>query len=122
MKNVFPQWNSNSGPSAYEANALHVSVKLLKLIHIDHLKVTTFYLSVLLIVVPVPRGRSSKMFCGVIHFNNSLHSANVLISQTAKRYNYTCNIRKIHDKALLHQPLGAGNLHRKLRLNKFTFR
>ena len=68
MKNVCSQWNSNSGPSAYEANAL--SVKLLKLIHIDHLKVTTFYPSVLLIVVPVPRGRSSKMFCGVIHFNN----------------------------------------------------
>ena len=61
MKNACPQWNSNSGPSAYEANAL--SVKLLELIHIDHLKVTTFYLSVLLIVVPVQRGRSSKMFC-----------------------------------------------------------
>ena len=113
MKNACPQWNSNSGPSAYEANAL--SVKLLELIHIDHLKVTTFYLSVLLIVVPVhvPRGRSSKMFCGVIHSNNSLHSANVLISQTTKRYKY--NMRKIHDKALLHQPLGAVNLHRKLK-------
>ena len=111
MKNACPQWNSNSGPSAYETNAL--SVKLLELIHIDHLKVTTFYLSVLLIVVPVPRGRSSKIFCGVIHFNISLHSANVLISQTAKGYKY--NMRQIHDKALLHQPLGAGNLHRKLR-------
>ena len=36
------------GPSAYEANSL--SVELLKLINIDLLKVTAFYLNVLLIV------------------------------------------------------------------------
>ena len=48
MKNSFPQWDSNPGPSAYEANA--VGVELLELINADHLKVTAFYLSVLLIV------------------------------------------------------------------------
>ena len=42
-KNSFPQWDSNPGPSAYEANALNV--ELLELINIDHLKVTAFYLS-----------------------------------------------------------------------------
>ena len=41
-----PQWDSNPGPSAYEANAL--SVELLELINADHLKVSAFYLSVLL--------------------------------------------------------------------------
>ena len=45
MKNASPQWDSNPGPSAYEANAL--SVELLELINIDHLKVTAFYLSFL---------------------------------------------------------------------------
>ena len=35
MKISCPQWNSNPGPSAYEANAL--SVVLLELITIDHL-------------------------------------------------------------------------------------
>ena len=48
MKNSCPQWDSNLGPSAYEANTL--SVELLELMNIDHLKVTTFYLRVLLIV------------------------------------------------------------------------
>ena len=85
MKNSCPQWDSNPGPSAYEANAL--SVELLELINSDHLKVTTFDLSVLLIVT-CTCGRYSKMFCRVIHLNNSLHSANVLISQTATRYKY----------------------------------
>ena len=48
MKNSCPQWDLNPGPSAYEANAL--SVELLELINHDHLKVTAFFLSVLLIV------------------------------------------------------------------------
>ena len=52
MKNSCPQWDSNPGPSAYEANAL--SVKLLELIDIDHLKVTAFYLS-FLCKLPLPR-------------------------------------------------------------------
>ena len=51
MKNSCPQWYSNPGPSAYEANAL--SVELLELINIDHLKVTSFYLSVLFVVYRV---------------------------------------------------------------------
>ena len=37
MKNSCPHWDSNPGPSAYEANAL--SIELLELINIDHLKV-----------------------------------------------------------------------------------
>ena len=45
MKNSCPQWDSNPGPSAYEANAL--SVELLELINIDHPKVTAFEFSVL---------------------------------------------------------------------------
>ena len=48
MKNSCPHWDLITGPSAYEANA--VSVELLELLNIDHLKVTAFYLSVLLIV------------------------------------------------------------------------
>ena len=39
-KHSCPQWDSNPGPSAYEANKL--SVELLELINIDHLKVTPF--------------------------------------------------------------------------------
>ena len=46
MKNACQKWDSNPGPSAYEANAL--SVELLELIYIAHLKVTAFYPSVLL--------------------------------------------------------------------------
>ena len=53
MKNSRPKWDSNLGPSVYEANAL--SVELLKLINIDHLKETAFYLS-FLCKLPVPRG------------------------------------------------------------------
>ena len=48
MKNSCPKWDSNPGASAYEANAL--SVELLELINIDHLKVIAFYLSLLSIV------------------------------------------------------------------------
>ena len=50
------------------------------------------------------------MFC-VIHFDNSLQSANVLLvlSQTAKRYKYY--MREVLDKSLLHRPHGTGNLH-----------
>ena len=74
MKNSCPHWNSNPGPSAYEANTL--SVELLELINFDHLKVSTFYLSVLF-KVALPVSRCSKIFCRIIHFNNSLQSANV---------------------------------------------
>ena len=52
MKNSCPQLDSNPGPSAYEANAL--CVEILKLLNIDHLKVTAFALS-LLCKFPVPR-------------------------------------------------------------------
>ena len=45
IKSSCQQWDSNPGPSAYEANAL--SVELLELIYIEHLKVTAFYLDVL---------------------------------------------------------------------------
>ena len=37
MKNSCPQWDSNPVPSAYEANSL--SIALLDLISIEHLKV-----------------------------------------------------------------------------------
>ena len=60
MKNSCPQWDSNPGSSAYEANA--VCVELLELINIDHLKVTTFYPS-FLCKLPVPRGR-----CDIIQY------------------------------------------------------
>ena len=40
MKNSCPKWDSNSGPSTYEANMQ--SVELLELIYIAHLKVTAF--------------------------------------------------------------------------------
>ena len=40
MKNSCPYWDSNPGPSTYEANAL--SVELLELLNIDHLKVIAF--------------------------------------------------------------------------------
>ena len=61
MKNSCPQWDSNQGPSAYEANAL--SVELLQPISIDHLKVTAFYMS-FLCKLPVPRGRcNSDLSC-----------------------------------------------------------
>ena len=49
MKKSCPQWDSNSGPSAYKANAL--SIELLELMNIDHLKVTAFNLSFLSIVL-----------------------------------------------------------------------
>ena len=58
------------------------------------------------------------MFCRVIYLNKSLQPANVLISQTAKRYKY--HMRKIHNTSLLHRPRGTCNLHRKLRLNLVT--
>ena len=45
MKNSCQQWDSNPGPSAYEAD--EPSVELLELINIDHLKASAFYLSVL---------------------------------------------------------------------------
>ena len=64
MKNSCPQWDSNRGPSAYEANAL--SVELLELIYIEQLKVTAFYLN-FLCTLPVPRVRCSKMCCRVIY-------------------------------------------------------
>ena len=43
IKNSCPQWDSNPGHSAYEANAL--SVDLLELIIIDHLKQSAFYVN-----------------------------------------------------------------------------
>ena len=49
IKNSCPQWDSNQGPSAYDASTL--SVELLELINVDYLKVNAFYLSVLLIVI-----------------------------------------------------------------------
>ena len=48
MKNYCPQWDAHPGPSANEASTL--TVELLELININYLKVTLFYLSVLLIV------------------------------------------------------------------------
>ena len=45
MKNSYSQWDSNPGPSAFEASAL--SVELSELINIDHLKVSAFHLSFL---------------------------------------------------------------------------
>ena len=45
MKLPCPQWDSDPGPSAYKANAL--SVALLELITLDHVKVVALYLSFL---------------------------------------------------------------------------
>ena len=46
--NSCPHWDLNPEPSVFEAIAL--SVELLELINIDHLKVIAFYLNVLSIV------------------------------------------------------------------------
>ena len=54
MKHSWQQRDSNPGHFAYDANAL--SVELLELIYMEHLKVTVFYLSVQL-KLPVPRVR-----------------------------------------------------------------
>ena len=55
MKKSCPQWDSNPGLSAYEANAL--SIELLEPINIDHPKVAaftlTFYVNYLYQVVGV---------------------------------------------------------------------
>ena len=78
-ENVFPQWYSNPVPSAYEANEL--TIALLDLIFVEHLKVDLY-----------------KMLCLELHFINSLQSTNVRLfsSQTAKRYkNY---LTTIHEK------------------------
>ena len=66
MKNSCPQWDSNLGPSAYEANA--PSVELLELINIDHLKVTAFYLSFPCeLPVHVPRRRCNNDLSCIFH-------------------------------------------------------
>ena len=54
MKKFLPTVGFEPGPSAYETNVL--SVELLELINIDHLKVNAFYLS-FLCKLPVPSGR-----------------------------------------------------------------
>ena len=54
MKNYCPQWGLKPGSFTYEANTL--SVELLELINIDHLKVTKVYMS-FRCKLPVPRGR-----------------------------------------------------------------
>ena len=51
MENSWQQWDSDLGDSTYEANEL--SVDLLELIYIDHLKVAALYTSVLLKVTYV---------------------------------------------------------------------
>ena len=76
-----------TGPSACEANAL--STELLELWNNTHLKATAF--------LP-KRAINSYLYrvvdrvkCFVVsfaHFNNSLQSGNVLISQKAKRYKH----------------------------------
>ena len=94
MKNPCPLWDSNPGPSAYEAKA---QPRLRGLISVDGIKVH-LVLTVLLLAF----GRCSKINCGELHFVNSLKSANLLIVQTAKRYK---NTRQI---VLLHLPHAIG--------------
>ena len=81
MKIFCPQWDSNPGPYAYESNAL--SVELLEVIKIDHLKLTAFYMS-FLCKLPVSRGRCNndlscifsymifKSFCCLTQFKRRL--------------------------------------------------
>ena len=67
MKNSCPQWDSNPGPSTYEANSLGVA--LLIEISIEHLNVDRVYLS-LQSKLSVPRGRCSIMICRVFLSGN----------------------------------------------------
>ena len=89
MKNSCPQWDSNPGPSAYEANSL--SLALLVEISIEHLNVDRVLpeCAIKIYMYCVACVRCNKMFCHVLHFINSLQSANVLISQTLKQQNNT---------------------------------
>ena len=59
----------------------------------------------------VPRGRCSKIFCRVLHLINALQSANVLIKQTAKQYNYILYDKNTRKIILLHLPRGTGNIN-----------
>ena len=85
MKNSCPQWDSNPGPSAHEAKLL--SIALLVEISIEHLNVDSFLpeSAIKIYLYCVPCVRYSKMFCRVLHFINSLQSANVLISQRLRK-------------------------------------
>ena len=59
MKNSCPQWDSNPGLSAFKANAL--SVELLVLRNIDHLKVTAYGHEFFILLLSVrAHHRSSK--------------------------------------------------------------
>ena len=89
-ENSCPQWDSNPGPSAYEANSLNVA--LLVEISIEHLNVDRVlkWTCIVYHVVDVVK-------CFVVYYILLTRSANVLISQTAKRYKYF--MTKIHEKS-----------------------
>ena len=92
-----PALGFEPGPFAYEATSL--SVSLLGDISTEHINVDRDLpeCDIEIYLYRVPRGRCSNMFCRVLQFINSLQQANVLISQTAKRYKY--NMAKIRDKS-----------------------
>ena len=94
IKNSWRQWDSNPGPSAYEAKSLSVAV--LDQIYVEHLNIDRVLpeCAIKIYLYCVPRGRCSKMFCRVLHFINSSQSANVLL---VKQQNDT-NMTKLHDK------------------------
>ena len=94
MKWYYPQWDLNPGYFTSEATSL--SVALLVEISTENLNVDRVLpeCDIKLYLYRVPRVRCSKMFCCVLHFINSLQSATVLKSQTAKQYKYyMTNIR-----------------------------
>ena len=108
MKNHCQQWDSNPGPSAYEAKSL--SVALLDQISFEHLNVYRVLpgCAFRIYLYHVPRGSCSKMFCRVLYFINSLQSVNVLLVKQQNDTNeilYDKNSRQI---ILLHLPRATG--------------
>ena len=79
MRNSCSQWDSNPGPSVCEVKLL--SVVLLNRIYIEHLNVDCVLpgCAIKIYLYPVPRCIYSKMLCRVLHFINTLQSANVLL-------------------------------------------
>ena len=111
MKNSCPQWDSNPGLSAYETDSLRIA--LLVEISIKHLN---FYLilseyDIEIYLYHVQRSRCSNFFCRILHFINSLRSAN-----KAKHLNDTNIIwQKYTTNHFAASTRGPGNLNGKFR-------
>ena len=74
-----PTVGFDTGPSAYEWKSL--SIALLDEISIEHLNIDRDLpeCAINIYLYRVSHGRCSKMLCRVLHFINSLLSANVLL-------------------------------------------